>query len=198
MCRVLFDLKDMGKPENAAFTTSSQGALLQFGWSTRVTDWWNPYLTLDADYLWTPTADGSVGLLSVVAYNGFGSWAFPGSCDVLSPFLKMAVEPTLSIQQMDSVGDLHTEMSSPAGSVFEDHSGGCLPHAGHKYFDSVDYLQLQNDFLVEKNLPVKITVSLSAYCFGHNTAGDFDFSNDDNATGRGITLGGVLFGFTAT
>jgi hypothetical protein len=193
-----FDLQDMAKPADASFTTNSQGAELQFSWNTRVTDWWNPYLTLNVNYLWTPPADGSVGLLSVVAYNGFGSWAFPGSCDVLYPFLKMAVEPTLSIQQMDSVGDLHTETSPATGSVFEDHSGGCFPHAGHKFFDSVDYLQLQNDFLVEKELPVKITVTLSAYCFGHNTAGDLDFSNDGNATGRGITLPGVLFGFTAS
>ena len=195
-----FDLQDMGTPQNATITVietgANRGTFLQFDWSTRVVDQWNPFITATFNYLWTPPQDGSMGIFSLAAYNGVHYWAFSPTCGY-PPFLDVSFDSSITIQQIDSFGHVFTEMSPVSGGIHDGHEGGCLPDSGHKAYDFIDYLQTQSPFLVEKNVPVMITITITGDCAGlMGVAGELNFSTKSGPITQAIALPGILFGFT--
>jgi len=200
------DLLDMGTPQDAAIainppnpaepTMKIMGAVLTFKWDTKVVDFWNPLITAFFNYVWTPDKDGSLGILSTVAYNGTGSWSFPATCD-FPAFLNTDFSSSIAVQQMDAAGHVFTSMGQGSGGIKDSHRGGCTHHSGTKAYDQVEYLELPSPFLVEKKSPVMISITITGGCFGWlgaGVGGDLDF-----ATGtKSIIVGGIFFGFTAS
>jgi hypothetical protein len=184
-------LVDQGLPPGATLTTANQSTLLKFRWETTVVKSWGPGITAVVNYLWTPPQDGTFGLFSLVAYNGFCQWAFPGACWT-PPYFGLKFRSTIAIQQIDANGLLRTDMADGSnGGLNESHDGGCWPRSGSRTYDAVDYLQLPNPFPVAANLPVLMSITIGGDCLAYSAAAGLDFSTGSAC----IEQPGILLGF---
>jgi hypothetical protein len=185
-------LVDQGLPPGATLTLANRSTLLKFKWGTAVVKSWYPGIIAVVNFLWTPPQDGTFGLFSLVAYNGFCQWAFPGSCWT-PPYFGLKFRSSVAVQQIDPNGLLRTDMADGSnGGLNESHSGGCSPDGGSRTYDAVDYLQLANPFPVAANLPVLVSITIGGDCLAYSAAAELDFSTNSAC----IEQPGILFGFT--
>jgi hypothetical protein len=185
-------LVDQGLPPNATLTMANRATLLKFKWDTPTIKSWDPGITAVVSYLWTPPQDGTFGLFSLVAYNGFCQWAFPGACWT-PPFFGLKFRSSIAIQQIDASGILRTDMADgSSGGLNETHYGGCWPKSGSRTYDAVDYLQLANPFPVAANLPVLMSITIGGDFLAYSAGAELDFSTGSAC----IEQPGILFGFT--
>jgi ribosome maturation protein Sdo1 len=189
------DLDDENTPKNAAITpgaNANDGVYLTFDWKTKAVNSWGANIVAFFNYLWTPNTAGSLGVFSVAAYNGTGSWSINAGCGYTGWFT-VGFATTLSVSQVDSAGHMNQAQVQPTTGIYDHHTGGCTHHSGSKPYDQVDYLELVMPFAVEKKLPVKISIEIAGYADAElGAGGEVDFSS----TGKSINLPGVYYGFT--
>jgi hypothetical protein len=190
------NLDDGNTPQNAMITpgpNTDNGVFLTFDWKTKVVDNWGANITAFFNYLWTPETNGSLGIFSVAAYNGTGSWSINAACGYPG-FFYIDFTTTIWVQQTDSAGHTITAEGQPTTGIHDHHNGGCTHHSGVKPYDQVDYLQLPVPFSVEKKLPVMITILIDGNGVAElGAGGEVDFSSN----GKSINLPGIYFGFTS-